>query len=140
MTRDEFVDQLIGCAKELWTRYWESLPDEQRLRLAGMEEELRGITRGIEGGLWALVGEHLDRLAIELEGECGCGRRREPRKDSIDLDLLGHRVAFSCTYLYCRPCHEGVNPVRRWLGLEHGGVSLAFERALTGSDHTDDIR
>jgi hypothetical protein len=24
-----------------------------------------------------------------------------------------------------------VNPVRRWLGLEHGGVSLAFERALT---------
>jgi hypothetical protein len=49
----------------------------------------------------------------------------------LELDLLGHRVAFPCTYLYCRDCHVGVNPVRRWLGLEQGGVSLGFERALT---------
>lgn len=131
MTRDELVDELIGCAKEIWTKYWGALPDEQRLRLAGMEEELRGITRGVEEGLWALVGEELDKLAIELEGQCPCGRRRERRKGSVELDLLGHRIEFACTYLYCRSCHKGVNPVRRWLGLEHGGVSLAFERALT---------
>jgi len=131
MTRDEFVDELIGCAKEIWRKYWRALPDEQRLRLAGMEEELRGITRGVESGLWALVAERLDALAGELEGQCSCGRRREPRKGSMELELLAHRVEFPCTYLYCRCCHQGVNPVRRWLGLEHGGVSLAFERALT---------
>lgn len=131
MTQDEFVDEMIGCAKEIWTRYWKALPDEQRLRLAGMEEELRGITRGVEKGLWALVAERLDELAIELEGQCHCGRRRERRKDSVKLDILGHQVRFLCTYLYCRHCHQGVNPVRRWLGKEHGGVSLAFERALT---------
>ncbi len=131
MTRDEFVDEMIGCAKQIWTRYWGTLPDDQRLRLSGMEEELRGISRGIEGGLWALVAERSDRLAIEVEGECGCGRRRERRKDSVGLDLLGHRVEFSCTYLYCRHCPQGVSPVRRWLGKEHGGVSLALERGLT---------
>ena len=58
MTRDAFVDELIGCAKQIWTRYWESLPDEQRLRVAGMEEELGAITRGIQEGLWALVAQH----------------------------------------------------------------------------------
>ncbi len=131
MTRDEFVDELIGQAKQCWEQYWRALPDEQRLRLGGMEEELRGVVRGLEGGLWALLAEHLDDLAIELAGECGCGRRRERRKGSVEIDLLGHRGKFSCTYLYCRHCHEGVSPVRRWLGLEHGGVSLGFERALT---------
>ena len=90
MTRDEVVDQLIGCAKELWARYWRELPDEQRLRLAGLEEELRGIMRGVESGLWALAAEHLDRLALELEGQCACGRRRERRKGSVGLDLLGY--------------------------------------------------
>ena len=131
MTRDELTDQLLSSAKEIWAKYWHDLPDEQRLRLAGMEKELRAITRGVERGLWALLAEQLDKLAREVEGRCGCGRRREPRKKSIELDLLGHQVEFPCTYLYCRTCHQGVNPVRRWFGLEHGGVSLAFERALT---------
>ncbi len=131
MTRDELVDHLISCAKGCWTSYWGSLPDDQRLRLTSMEGAIRAITRGFEVGLWALLAEHLDELAVELEGQCHCGRRRERRKDFVELDLLGHRVRFPCTYLYCRSCHRGVSPVRRWLGLEHGGVSLAFERALT---------
>jgi hypothetical protein len=122
---------MIDCAKEIWTKYWRALPDEQRLRLAGMEEEIRCISRGLERGLWALVAEHLEVLADQLEGRCECGRRRERRKDSVEIDLLGHRVEFPCTYLYCRHCHYGVSPVRAWLGLEHGGVSMGFERALT---------
>jgi len=131
MTRDELVDELIDHANQSWDRYWRLLPDQQRLRLAGMEQELRSILRGVEEGLWALLADRLDELAVALEGQCGCGRRRERRKDSIEVDVLGHRRTFACTYLYCRHCHIGVNPVRRWLGVEHGGVSLAFERALT---------
>ena len=95
MTRDEFVDELIGQAKQCWEQYWRALPDEQRLRLGGMEEELRGVVRGLEGGLWSLLAEHLDGLAIELAGECDCGRRCERRKDSVEIDLLGHRGKFS---------------------------------------------
>lgn len=131
MTRDEFVLGLLDAAQASFTDYWLELPDEDRLRLAGMEDEIRGITRRFEEGLWAVVAERLDILGIELEGTCSCGRCRERRKDSVEVDVLGHRVEFPCTYLYCRACHKGVNPVRRWLGKEHGGVSLALERALT---------
>ena len=131
MTRDQFVCHLLDFAKTIWRKYWRSLPDEQRLRLASMESEIQTIKRDFEAGLWRLLAEELDVLAIEVEGTCGCGRRRERRTDSFEIHLLGHLVRFSSTYLYCRCCHQGINPVRRWLGMEQGGVSLAFERALT---------
>jgi hypothetical protein len=131
MTRDEFVGELIGQAKKNWTQYWASLPDEQRLRLSGMEEELGAISRQVLVGLWQLLGESLDALAIEVAGHCAAGCRRERRKDSISMDVLGHRVELPCTYFYCRRCHHGESPVRKWLGVESGGVTLGFERALT---------
>jgi len=131
MTRQELADHLLDCAKNVWQGYWEALADEQRLRLAGMEQELREITRAVSEGLWALLAERLDMLAVEVAGRCECGRCRQRRQETVELELLGHRVGFPCTYLYCRACHKGVNPVRRWLGLEQGGVSLAYERALT---------
>lgn len=131
MTRDEFVGELIAQAKHNWTSYWRALPDEERLRLAAMEDEITCITRALLRGLWSLLAEHLDRFAIEADGQCGCGRRRERRPNSFDIDILGLQCEIPCAYLYCRQCHQGVSPVRVWLGLEHGGVSLAFERALT---------
>ena len=131
MTRKELIDQMICSIKEIWVTYWRSLPDEQRLRLAGMEEEVQAVRHGLEKGLWVLLAEQLDSLAKKLEGRCDCGRRREQNKGSVELELLDHWVKFSRTYLYCRVCHKGINPVRRWLSLESGGVSLALERALT---------
>ena len=131
MTRDEFVGELIGQAKRSWEAYWAALPDEQRLRLSGMEEELAQLTRELQQRLWTLLGASLDALAAEREGRCGCGQRRERRKDSVAIDVLGHRVELACTYFYCRRCHQGVSPTRKWLGVESGGVSLGFERALT---------
>ena len=131
MTRDEFVDDLIAQAKSSWTQYWATLPDEQRLRLSGMEEELEQVGRQLVAGLWRLLGETLDAQAVDLEGRCACGYRRERRLETVGVDVLGHRIEFPCSYFYCRRCHVGVNPVRRWLGLEGGGVSLGFERAVT---------
>ncbi len=131
MTRDEFVNEMIGQAKQSWDAYWAALPDEQRLRLAGMEEEINDITRRVQHKLWMLVGASLDALARELAGRCVCGQRRERRRDSVAVDVLGHRIELPCTYFYCRRCHSGISPVRRWLGVESGGVSLGFERALT---------
>jgi hypothetical protein len=131
MTRDEFVDDLIGQAKQQWNVYWAALPDEQRLRLSGMEEEIEQITRGLQKRLWRLLGESLDALAQKLEGRCECHYRRERRCDSITIDVLGEQVELPCAYFYCRRCHRGVSPVRRWLGAESGGVTLGFERAVT---------
>ena len=131
MTRDEFVGELIGQTKSLWCSYWAVLPDEQRLRLSGMEAEFAEISRHVLEGLWRLLGESLDALAVEVAGLCKTGCRRERRKDSVAVDVLGHRVEMPCTYFYCRRCHQGESPVRRWLGVESGGVSLGLERALT---------
>jgi len=132
MTREAFVDELLDCAKGHWKSLWKQLPDESRLRLSSMERELEAITRKLQEGLWALVAEQLDSLGCELEGRCGgCGYRRERRRDQLEVDVLGHRVTFPCSYLYCRRCRRGENPVRRWLGVEQGGVSLGLERAVT---------
>jgi hypothetical protein len=132
MTRKSFVDELLDCAKRQWDSFWSQLPDESRLRLSAMETEIGAVTRELQEGLWTLVAERLDELGWELEGRCrGCGYRRERRRDEIEVDVLGHRVTFPTSYLYCRRCHQGVNPVRRWLGVEQGGVSLGLERAVT---------
>ena len=132
MTRDEFVGELIACAKRFWTAMWSALPDERRLRLAATESELSAIGRQLQAGLWELVGEHLDELGAQLEARCdGCRYRRERRRDQVAVDVLGHRRVFPCSYLYCRRCGKGVHPVRRWLGVEHGDVSLGLERAVT---------
>lgn len=132
MTRESFVDEVLDCAKRHWPVFWGQLPDESRLRLSSMERELESVTHKLQEGLWVLVAEQLDSLGCELEGRCdGCGYRRERRREQLAVDVLGHRVSFPCSYLYCRRCRQGVNPVRRWLGLEQGGVSLGFERAVT---------
>ena len=116
-----------------------------------MEEEVRAISREVRRGLWALAGESLDALAAETAGRCGCGcgcgRRRERRRETVAVDVLGDQVELPCTYLYCRHCHQGESPVRRWLGVEAGGVSLGLERVLTElttrmtfGDATDSMR
>lgn len=147
MTRDEFVNQLIDQAKAIFPSYWKTLPDDQRLRLSGMEEELGEVSRQLLRGVWALVGESLDALGVEVAGHCEAGCRRERRKDSVAVDVLGLRVELPCTYFYCRRCHQGASPVRRWLGIESGGVSLGVERAvvdlttrMTFGDATDSMR
>ena len=147
MTRDEFVNQLIDQAKGIWTDYWTALPDDQRLRLSGMESELGDVSRQFLRGLWTLVGESLDAFGVEVAGYCQAGCRRERRKDSVAVDVLGQRIELPCTYFYCRRCHQGASPVRRWLGIESGGVSLGLERAvvdlttrMTFGDATDSVR
>jgi hypothetical protein len=132
MTRDEFVGELLARAKGLFASMWSALPDEQRLRLGAIESEIGTMCRQLQAGLWELVAEQLDELGAQLEARCnGCRYRRERRRDQVEVDVLGHRCVFPCSYLYCRRCHKGVSPVRRWLGVEHGDVSLGLERAVT---------
>jgi len=131
MTPSEFVAQLLVLAKQIWGPLWQQLPDEQRLRLAGLEAVMREVVRELVQGLWSVAMAALDAEAEQEAGRCACGRRRERRKLSIELDVLGLKVTVPCTYFYCRHCKSGLCPARRWLGQEDGGVSLALERALT---------
>lgn len=131
MTQDEFLDQVVTRAKEFWGNYWSSLPNEEGLRLSSMEAEIAAIGQRFQRALWELLGEEMKTLGEQREGYCVCNRRREWRREVVKVDVLGHRIDFPSTYFYCRHCHIGVNPVRIWLGLESGGVSLGYERALT---------
>jgi hypothetical protein len=131
MTRAAFVDELTEQAKQHWDGYWTRLPDEERLRLSGIESELAAICRELHERLWRLASASMEAMAEELAGRCNCGHRRERRKDSVHVDVLGRRVELPCTYFYCRRCKQGISPVRRWLGVESGAVSLGFERAMT---------
>jgi hypothetical protein len=115
----------------MWQPLWKSLPDEERLRLAGLEAVVREMVGQFVQGLWSLAMEAIDAEAEREAARCSCGLRRERRKVSIEVDLLSLKVTVPCTYFYCRHCHSGVCPARRWLGKENGGVSLALERALT---------
>lgn len=130
MTRESFVSELITQAKSQWSDFWSALPDETRLRLAGLEAEIEAMGRAVVDALWGLASESLALLAAEQAGCCACGRRRERREGSVALDVLGRRVELACPYFYCRVCRSGVSPVRQWLGLESGGVSMGLERAL----------
>jgi hypothetical protein len=131
MSPKELVAELEISAKQMWALMWKRLPDEERLRLSGLEAVLREMVRQLTEGLWHLAMEALDAEAEQEAGRCPCGRRRERRKLSIELDVLGLKVKVPCTYFYCRHCKSGLCPARRWLGKEDGGVSLALERALT---------
>ena len=92
MTREEFVGELIEQAKPNWDRFWSLLPDEERLRLSGIESVLAAIGRELRQRFWQLAAESLEALAAELEGMCQCGHRRERRKDTVHVDVLGERV------------------------------------------------
>lgn len=130
MTRESFVGELIAGAKPQWLDFWSGLPDATRLGLAGLEAEIEAVGRAVVDALWGLASESLAARAAEQAGSCDCGRRRERRDGSIALDVLGRRVELSSPYFYCRCCRIGASPVRQWLGLESGGVSVGLERAL----------
>jgi len=49
----------------------------------------------------------------------------------VAVSMLGQRVQFHCTYFYCKTCQAGDSPMRRWLGIHDGEVSLGVERAVT---------
>jgi hypothetical protein len=131
MTRNDFVEQIIDSAKKFWKPYFGQLADENRLRLAGIEAEVRSVTQLFVQELWQLVTTHLDEVGEKTCRDCGCGKRRERRTSQVEIEVLGLKVRFDCPYYYCRHCKQGDSPVRRWLGKEAGGVSLQLERALT---------
>lgn len=131
MTQEEFVQEILHAAKTLWKGYWDQVDDEHRLRLAGIEQEMQAIVSLVVKGLWDQMSCYLDELAETISRTCTCGRRCERQNHKVTQKVLGITVTFSVPYFYCRPCKRGVSPVRQWLGLQSGGVSMELERKTT---------
>jgi len=131
MTSTELVEQILGVVAKQLPHTLGALANEQRLRLAGLESFVRSLCVEMLEGTWRLIGQYLDAEAECQARVCRCGKRCEARSDDIAIKVLGATVRFGCKYFYCRCCRMGQSPVRRWLGLEHGGASLLLERALS---------
>ena len=125
------VHEILELAKSRWESHWDRLPDEQRLRLAGIEREIRTMATALLEGLWALMSEYLDNLAEGQCRDCSCGNRCERQNHTVRQKVLGVEVNVSVPYFFCRTCKKGQSPVRRWLGVHQGGISMELERKTT---------
>jgi hypothetical protein len=125
------VHEILELAKSLWKSHWDRVPDEKRLRLAGIEQEMATIVTALVQGLWSLEGEYLDGLAEEQCRNCGCGRRCDRQNHTVTVKVLGIAVPLPVPYFYCRTCKKGQNPVRRWLGVQQGDVSMDLQRKVS---------
>lgn len=131
MTHEELVQKSLAVVEKNLPAVLGALAAEERHRVAGLERVVRELVDGFCVGLWRLVGEGLGAEAEGAARICRCGKRREARSKPVGIKVRGVTVCFPCTYFYCRSCHVGESPVRRWLGVEDGDVSLQFERVLT---------
>ena len=122
MTRDELVDDVIEQAKKSSTAYWAALPDEERLRLSGMEGEL-------------------ERVGDSLSRGCGACPARAPQALCLDLELPEVIARWTppgseqAAVLSSQKC----NALLRGLALEQQGVSantgLPFIAASRNDGH-----
>jgi hypothetical protein len=131
VTDTDLVEELLTVVTRLLPQTLGELAVEDRLRLAGLERFIGQVLVGLREGLWARVAAHLGAEAEEQARACPCGRRREAQSRPVEVRVLGATTTFPCTYFYCRSCHLGDSPVRRWLGVEHGDTSPQLERSLT---------
>jgi hypothetical protein len=130
-SREALVERLQGVVQQELPRALASLPDHDRLRLAGLESFVRGVMTAVLQAMWLCIVQSLQAEAERAAQPCGCGRRREARVKRVGVHVLGTVVPFLCTYFYCRVCRLGESPVRRWLGIEEGATSMVLERKLT---------
>ncbi len=125
------VDLITPQLQAAMAASFDSLPDETRLRLAGLEKHVRDILVRLHQELWRALALCLQSHGEKEGRKCTCGRRRHRQRCDVQVQVLGLSATFACAYYYCRHCHSGDAPVRRFLGIESGDSSLAFARALT---------
>jgi hypothetical protein len=113
------VHQMLQIAKTHWASHWDRTGDEQRLRLAGIEQEMRKIVSALVEGLWEVMAGYLDAVAEGQSRMCGCGRRCERQNHDLRLTVLGIAVAvFSALLLLPRvqERNESCTPMARTRG------------------------
>jgi hypothetical protein len=127
---DSIISAAISSASSLFVERLREVTPEQGRRLAGLEELVVMLGKEFVAGLWRLVDEELGRWAEAEAGICACGRKCQKHVSKVVVSVVGQQVEFHCVYFYCKVCHSGGSPMRRWLGIHDGEVSLGLERAV----------
>jgi len=131
MTRDELVNEMLLVVDRNLAQTLGCLAMEERYRLAGLEAFIRYVMAKLLEGIWQKIESFLEREAWAKARICTCGRQCETQSRLVRVKVLGLTLTLRCTYFYCRHCHRGESPVRKWLGVNDGGTSLQLERCLT---------
>lgn len=92
---------------------------------------VKKLTEGFANELWRIVVEELSQQAEEEAGVCKCGRKRQANRSEVRVAVGDGQVLFHSVYYYCRECRVGDAPMRRWLGIHTGEVSMGVERDVT---------
>ena len=128
---DAIISAAISSAREMFIERLQMLPPEDGRRLASLEGKVKGLTSDFAEELWRLVDEELGRQAEAEAWVCDCGRKRQKNVSDVRVSVGEGEVVFHCVYFYCRKCCTGDAPMRRWLGIHSGQVSMGVERDVT---------
>lgn len=131
MTRTTWVDRIAEEVNALFRSALSALPDEQRLRLNGIEHLVDEILGRIRAGLWETTVAFWAELAEQRAARCpDCDHASERSPATTLVVVAGLAVSVPAVYYYCRPCKRGRTPVAQWLGLQRGLVSGELERQV----------
>lgn len=129
MARTLFVDIIVTVVNALFRVWFEFLPDEQRLRLNGVEQLIHEVLGHVRIGLWNTTVACWRDLAEQRAARCpDCDHACERSFTVTSVLVDGVTVSVPTTYFYCRTCKRGGTPVAQWLGLHRGLVTAGVER------------
>ena len=128
---DAIISAAISSASEIFIERLRGLPPEDGRRLAALEGVVKELTEGFCCELWRLTDGELNRQAEDEGRVCTCGRKRQANRSDVRISVGSGQVVFHCDYWYCKACKVGEAPMRRWLGIHAGQVSMGVERDVT---------
>lgn len=109
----------------------EALPDEQRLRLNGIECLVDEVLSRVRMLLWNATVVFWQKLAEQRAARCpDCEHACERSIAATSIVVAGLALSVPTTHYYCRTCKRGWTPVAQWLGLHRGLVSGELERQV----------
>jgi hypothetical protein len=129
MARTSFVDMIVMVVSALFRVWLAVLPDDQRLRLNGVEQVIDDVLQRVRIGLWNTTIVYWQDLAEQRAGRCpDCDHACERSLAVTSVLVDGFTLAVPTGYYYCRTCKRGRTPVAQWLGLQRGLTSAGVER------------
>src|SRR5580658_9491196 len=131
MTRTMMVDMMVSVISVLFRAMLWALPDEERLRLNGVERLVDEILGRVRVGLWNTTVAFWEELAEHQAARCSdCAHACERSVTPTHVMVSGLSLSVPTAYYYCRRCKRGRTPVGQWLGLHRGLVSGELERQV----------
>jgi hypothetical protein len=125
------IDAMVAGITSLFRALILALPDEQRLRLNGVERLVDEILGRVRMGCWNTTVALWEEQAEHQAARCPeCTHACERSVATTSVVVAGLTLLVPTTYYYCRTCKQGRTPVAQWLGLHRGLVSGEFERRV----------